>query len=116
MLTETGVTFSYRDTSSGEHEFDIFFGNFGSSDSQKTFSVGVPYASTGCGRVSHHISFADSVNKNAVGQLLEYGVRAIQTYTNMDSKNKTVMTNQVTAMSKRQYRIPYLENQKRKQG
>ena len=83
-------------------------GNFGSSDLDKTFSVGINYASTGCGRVSQHISFADQVNKNSVGQLLEYGVRAIQTYSNMDTVNKTVMANQITSMSKRQYRIPFL--------
>ena len=39
---------------------------------------------------------------------MEYGVRAIQTYTNMNSVNQTLMSNQVTNMSKRQYRIPYL--------
>ena len=72
--------------------------------------MGINYASIGCGRTSNHISFTDKVNMNSVGQMLEYGIRAIQTYTNYDStlSPKPVMTNIVTNMSKRQYRIPYL--------
>ena len=108
QLTENGVIFSFLDTSAGESEFDIYVGNYGSNDTDKRFSVGINYGSRGCGRVSQHISFADKVNMNSVGQLLEYGIRAIQTYTAMESVNKTVMQNQVTNMSKRQYRIPYL--------
>ena len=108
QLTTNGVIFSYLDTAAGESEFDIFVGNLGSTDSQKTFSVGINYASTGCGRVAQHISFADKVNMNSVGQMLEYGVRAIQTYTNLDSNPPIQYTNQVTSMSKRQYRVPYL--------
>ena len=97
------------DTSAGESEFDIFFGNFGSSDTDKTFSVGINYASKGCGRISQHISFTDKVNMNSVGQLLEYGIRAIQTYTvSNDTGGHTLMVDQLTSMSKRQYRIPYL--------
>ena len=70
--------------------------------------MGINYASTGCGRVSRHISFSDKANKNSVGRLLEYGVRAVQTYTTLDSTPQIVMTNQITSMSKRQYRIPFL--------
>ena len=100
----------YLDTSAGESEFDIFVGALGSSDTDKRFCVGINYASIGCGRTSSHISFADKVNMNSVGQMLEYGIRAIQTYTNFDStlSPKPVTANTVTNMSKRQYRVPYL--------
>ena len=95
----------------GESEFDIFYGNMGSSDQQKTFAVGINYASTGCGRTSQHISFADKINMNSVGTILEYGIRAIQTYTiSNESSTGPTMTNQITSMSKRQYRIPFLVN------
>ena len=98
------------DTSAGESEFDIFVGLFGTIDTSKTFAVGIPYSSAGCGRVSQHISFADKVNMNSVGVLLEYGIRAIQTYTDYDNVTNPniVITNGITSMSKRQYRIPYL--------
>ena len=45
---------------------------------------------------------------NSVGKVVEYGIRAIQTYSIMDNVNKTIMEDQLTNMSKRQYRIPYL--------
>ena len=107
-LTQNGVIFSYLDTSASESEFDIYFGNLGSKDSDKTFSVGINYPSRGCGRISQHISFADKVNMNSVGKIVEYGIRAIQTVTNMDDVSKPVFEDQLTSMSKHLYRIPYL--------
>ena len=107
-MTQNGVIFSFLDTSSSESEFDVFFGDVGSEEMDKTFSVGINYASRGCGRVSQHISFADKVNMHSVGSLVEYGIRAVQTYTNMDNHSKPVMVDQLTKMSKRTYRVPYL--------
>ena len=46
---------------------------------------------------------------NNVGQLFEYGIRAIQTYTISEgSQSGTIMTDQLTKMTNHQYRIPYL--------
>ena len=45
---------------------------------------------------------------NSVGQLLEYGIQATQTYTNLDSMNRTIFTNQPTNMSLIQFRVPFM--------
>ena len=107
-MTINGIIFSFMDTSSGETEFDIFYGDIGSTVQDKLFAVGIPYASTGCGRTSNHISFSDQVNMYSVGRMIEYGVRAIQTYTNLDSDSLNVTSNQPTFMSLRQFRVPFL--------
>ena len=79
-------------------QFDIFVGDFESKESDKVFVVGIPYPSQGCGRISNHISFADNINKNAVGAVKEYGIRAVQT---IDGNSSS------TSMSLFVYRIPY---------
>lgn len=69
-----GVTFSFMDTSSTENEFDLFVGAPGSSESSKTFIVGINYPSFSCGRISQQINLKDSIRKNDVGLLYEYGM------------------------------------------
>ena len=63
--------FSYLDTSSGESEFDVFVGSVGSTVQQKYFVVGIPTASTGCGRQSQQISFSDTVVSTVLLLILE---------------------------------------------
>jgi len=75
-------------------------GDYGSSSDVKTFVIGINYPSFGCGRYSQHISFVDKVNSNSVGQIKEYGIRAIQ---QLNSSYE-----EVTSMSLMTYRIPYL--------
>ena len=43
----------------------------------------------------------------SVGQVYEYGVRAIQTYTDLDSKNRSVYSNQPTNMTIVTFRVPF---------
>jgi len=100
-LTENGVIFSYLDTSSSESEFDIFVGDLGSDISEKKFVVGINYPSTGCGRVSKHISFTDKESSKLVGQTREYAIRAIQT-----TKSSPVESD-VTSVTVMPYRIPF---------
>ena len=72
----------------------------GSSEYSKTFVVGVNYPSSGCGRTAKHISFADKQSMKLVGQLFEYGIRAVQ------QPNKTLgLVN--TELSTAAYRIPF---------
>ena len=75
-------------------------GDFGSLAESKKFVVGINYPSYGCGRQSHHISFVDNVNSNLVGQVKEYGIRAIQIINGSEEA--------VTSMSVMPYRIPFL--------
>lgn len=77
----------------------MFVGDYQSAVESKTFVVGINYPSFGCGRVSKHISFADKVNAQAIGQIKEYGIRAIQLVNNAE---------EVTGMSVTPYRIPFL--------
>jgi hypothetical protein len=73
-------------------------GDNNSPEESKQFVVGIPYASQGCGRASTHISFVDNLNRNSVGALFEYGVRAVQVIGN---------TTMSTAMTTSTYRIPF---------
>ena len=43
----------------------------------------------------------------SVGQMYEYGIRAIQTYTNLDSQSKTVYSDQTTNMTIIAFRVPF---------
>ena len=53
-------------------------GDYNSSAESKNFVVGINYPSYGCGRTSQHISFVDQIHSKSVGQVKEYGIRAIQ--------------------------------------
>ncbi len=81
-------------------QFDIFVGDVNSPNDNKTFVVGINYPSHGCGRVSNHISFSDKLNLNAVGQIKEYAVKAVQ---GKDSSAQVYTSASVFA-----YRIPFL--------
>ena len=74
-------------------------GDLSSSSALKNFVVGINYPSSGCGRTSQHISFADRRHMNNLGQMFEYGVRAVQ---NIRGRNN------VTFMTTAPYRIPFL--------
>lgn len=70
--------------------------------------MGINYPSSGCGRLAKHISFTDkSVSKN-VGDIVEYSIRVIQTYTNRETGQ--VFENVVSAMNTIPYRIPFLSD------
>ena len=73
-------------------QFDIFIGAQGSEQSSKSFVVGINYPSFSCGRLSEHISFLDTKRKNAVGQLFEYGVVAIESDSYISPSTQTAMT------------------------
>lgn len=72
----------------------------GSSESSKTFIFGINYPSFSCGRIAQHINLKDSIRKNDVGRLYEYGIVAIQ----KDSSGEDTQS-QMTIAS---YRIPFL--------
>jgi len=63
--------------------------------------VGINYPSTGCGRISKHISFTDKESSKLVGQTREYAIRAIQT------TNKSISDGDVTSVTVMPYRIPF---------
>ena len=77
----------------------MFVGDYNSSEESKKFVVGINYPSYGCGRISQHISFVDQIHSKSVGQVKEYGIRAIQFVNGSE-----VLTN----MSVMPYRIPFL--------
>ena len=53
-------------------------GNVDTAITSKTFVVGIPYASVGCGHVFSPISFVDKLNEDSVGLVKEYSIRTIQ--------------------------------------
>ena len=103
QLGQHRVTFSFIDTSSSETRFDSFVGEFGSDDSTKTNVVTISTGFTGCGRTSNPISFTDQISSMSVGQIMEYGISATQTY-----PNGTGTYIAPTEMFKFPYRIPFL--------
>ena len=103
QLGQHGVAFSFIDTSSSETRFDIFVGEVGSDDSTKTNVVTIPTGLAGCGRTSNPISFTDQISSMSVGQIMEYGISATQTY-----PNGTGTYVAPTDMFKFPYRIPFL--------
>ena len=102
-LGQHGVTFSFIDTSSSETRFDIFVGEVGGDDSTKTNVVTISTGLAGCGRTSNPISFTDQISAMSVGQIMEYGISATQTY-----PNGTGTYVAPTEMFKFPYRIPFL--------
>ena len=61
----------------------------------KRFVVGINYASEGCGRTVNPIAYTDKLSQNDVGQIKEYGIRALQ-------------SPKPTSMYLIAYRIPFL--------
>ena len=103
QLGHHGVTFSFIDTSSSETRFDIFVGEFGGDDSTKTNVVTIPTGLAGCGRTANPITFTDQISSMSVGQIMEYGISATQSYSG--ATNTYVAP---TEMFKFPYRIPFL--------
>lgn len=100
-LTQHGVTFMFTDTSSSDSQFDIYVGELNSADSDKTHVVNIPTGLAGCGRSANPISFTDEISSLSVGQIVEYGITATQTW-----NNGTVTA--PTSFTKFPYRIPFL--------
>ena len=95
-LTENGAVFSYIDTSSSESEVN---------DHISTYQI-----------ITTTISFTDRDNSKAVGQVKEYAIRAIQSYTDFDVVTSAAgvthvvyqkYENVVTGFSVVPYRIPF---------
>lgn len=103
QLGQHGVVFSFIDTSSSETRFDIFVGEVGSDDNTKTVVVTIPTGLAGCGRGANPISFTDQISSLSVGQIMEYGIAATQSY-----PNGTGSYIAPTEMFKFPYRIPFL--------
>ena len=102
-LGQHGVTFSFIDTSSSETRFDIFVGEVGGDDATKTNVVTISTGLAGCGRTANPISFTDQISAMSVGQIVEYGIYATQSYPS-GSGTKVAPTE----MFKFPYRIPFL--------
>jgi hypothetical protein len=101
-LTRNGIVFEFMDTSSSESKFDIYVGDFGSEDADKTHVVSIPVELTGCGRSTNPISFTDEISSLSVGQIVEYGITSTQQW---------VAANIAKAQSPMftfPYRIPFL--------
>lgn len=102
-LGQHGVTFSFIDTSSSETRFDIFVGELGGDDATKTNVVTISTGLAGCGRTASPISFTDQISSMSVGQIMEYGISATQSYPNGSREYIAP-----TEMFKFPYRIPFL--------
>ena len=77
-------------------------GDAGSADYTKTFVVGIPFPSSGCGRIANFIYFSDKQSGSMVGQVREYGIRAV---VKTSAAGTALAVSNMTTMP---YRIPFL--------